>query len=100
MVQHLCNNGFFIQLCIEAVKTKVFDPLIVHKLPAKRIAPDNAIFHLGDKFKVLSTGCELEITIVEANKIELKYLNRLKNDVVTNESQLSRGLNMGSLIRV
>lgn len=101
MVRYLCSNGFFIQLCIEVIKTTVFDPFIEHKLPAKRIAPDDALFHVGDQFRVNSTGCEMDITILEANKIELKYTNRPgKNGIVTNELQLQRGLNMGTLIKI
>lgn len=96
MVQHFINAGFFIQTCIPNGKTEVFDPDIRLKLPLVKIVLDNAKFKIGDRFKVKSTECELEITYMESKKIHLKYTNRTKHDLISSEDMIVKNLNWGN----
>jgi len=97
MVQHFVNAGFFIQTCIpDAVpENKVFDPEIRLKLPAVKIVPDDAIFHIGDGFEIKSTGCKVEIEAMESKKIHLRYTNRDKHNLLSSEEMLVKNLNWG-----
>ncbi len=100
MVQHFLNNGWFIQSCIGGVMNKVFDPEIKLKLPSVKIAPDNAVFHVGDKFRVKSTLCELEIANTESKEIHLKYTNRSKPNFIASEEIISRNLSFEVWIKL
>lgn len=93
MVQHFINAGFFIQTCIpDGSSTAIFDPEIRLKLPSEKIVPDNAVFHIGDRFRVKSTECELEIGAMESKKIHLKYVNRNKPNLLSSEDMLLKNM--------
>jgi hypothetical protein len=93
MIQHFCNNGFHIQSCIPSFnENRVFDPEIRLKMASVKIAPDDSAYHVGDRFMVVSTYCELEITNVESKKIHLKYLNRNKHNLLQSDDLLNHNL--------
>jgi len=95
MVQHFCNNGWYIQSCIEVVKTKPFIAPITDRpifKPIKIVEEKETLFKLEDKFKVLSTECELKIVHLEKGKLHLKYLNRNKPNIISSEENLSNML--------
>lgn len=93
MVQHFINAGFFIQTCIPSAPPQlIFDPEIRLKLPAEKIAPVGAVFKIGDRFRVKSTECELEIVVMEIKEIHLKYTNRVKHNLLSSEDMLLKNL--------
>jgi hypothetical protein len=100
MVEHFCNNGYFIQASIEGIKKEVFNPDIRLKLPAVKIQSDGSLYNIGDRFKVQSTFCELEITYCESKKIHLKYNNRHKHNIIQSEEQITKNLSFGLWIKL
>lgn len=100
MVQHFLNAGFFIQTCIPDAKNIIFNPDIRLKLPLVKIVLDNAKFKIGDRFKVKSTECELEITYMESKKIHLKYTNRNKHDLLSSEEMIVKNLNWNNWVAI
>lgn len=100
MVQHFINAGFFIQTCIPDSRTEVFNPEIRLKMPAVKIAPDNAVYKPGDRFKIRSTECEMVIETTESKKIHLKYTNRNKHNIITSEEMLNKNLSWGTWIKL
>lgn len=95
IVQHFCNNGFFIQQAISVEKTIPFvapvtaGPIFRGVLKEQEEKP-KTLYQTGEKFKVRSTECELEIVHQEKGKIHFKYLNRNKPNIISSEEQLTK----------
>jgi hypothetical protein len=96
MVQHFCNNGWHIQSCIDVIKNKPFiAPVSTGPIfkPVKVVEVKESLYHLEDKFKVISTGEEFKIVFMDKGKLHLKYLNRDKPNIISSEENLSAMLN-------
>lgn len=97
MVQHFCNNGFFIQSCIDVSKTKLFEapttpgPIFRGEIKNEPDKP-KSLYNLGEQYRVKSTECELEIVHMEKGKLHFKYLNRNKPNIISSEDQLTKVL--------
>lgn len=83
MVQHFCNNGFHIQSCIGDIpRTTVYVAPVsdkpIFRPIAKSVAPEAVVrpYQQGNKFRIKSTNCELEITHIESGKVHFVYTNR------------------------
>lgn len=105
MVTHFRAAGWHIQSVMSVAYTKPFvapenkGPIFI---PIKKeIVEKETEFKLSQKFKVLSTECELQIFHIEKGKIHLKYLNRpAKHDIISSEENLLRVLRLNSWIRL
>ena len=99
MVEHFRNNGWHIQTCIEVVHTKPFvKPVSSGPMfkPVKIVEPvKDTKYKLEQRFKVLSSECELKIVRIEKGKIQFKYLNRNKPDLLSSEENLDNVLRKG-----
>lgn len=99
MVQHFRNNGFHIQSCIEVVHNKpyiapvqdkpIFKP--IKQAPVEETTP----FKCEQKFLICSSECEVKIIRIEKGKIQMKYLNRNKPDLLSSVENLQKALRMG-----
>lgn len=94
IVQHFCNNGFHIQSAISVEKTIPFvapvTPGPIFRGVVIQEEKPKTLYQTGEKFKVRSTECELEIVHQEKGKIHFKYLNRNKPDIISSEEQLTK----------
>jgi len=106
MVSHFRAAGWHIQSAISVEYTKPYvapesngNPIFK---PIKKEEPvTETAFKLNDKFRVVSTGCELAICLFDKQKIHLKYLNRPnKHNIISSEENLSRTLKMGTWIKL
>ena len=105
MVKHFRTHGWHIQSAIgEVQKTKVYvapvsDKLIFKPTKTDIIEVENK-FKIGQKFKVVSTFCQLKIVDMTKKSITLKYTNRDKQDLVTTEENLSKAIRLGNFVEV
>lgn len=98
MVAHFRNNGWHIQLSIDVIKTKPFVAPVsggrpIFKTANKVVAEvEQSQYTVGNTFRVLSTGCELQIMNLEKGKVHLKYTNRDKHNLLLSEDGLTNVL--------
>jgi hypothetical protein len=108
MVLHFRNNGWHVQSVIGDVNKKkvfttdglksempIFRPIIKEVAEVKL-----SRFTLNNRFKIVSTDCELKITHIESGKIHLSYTNKSKPDLLTSEENLNKVLRMGVWIEL
>lgn len=101
VVAHLRNLGFLIQSEIptEPPAPLPYNPSL--NLTHKMVAHARGEFLLQDRFRVVSTECELEITHLTSKKVQLTYTNRPnKHALLISEEQLKKSLSFGSWIRI
>lgn len=93
VVKHFIEHGYFIQSCIDAPKNIVFNPA------TRVVEVVKKEFEIGDKFKIKSSLCELEI-VRSDKKIELKYTNRNKHNLLTSFEQLQKVVKLEYWLRI
>lgn len=100
MVQHFRANGWHIQPVIDVQYTKPYvapenkGPMF--KAFKQEEKQEESKFKCEQRFKVISSDCELKIVRLEKGKVQLHYTNRNKPDLLTSEENLIRALNIGT----
>lgn len=102
MVAHFRGYGWHIQSVLPgSVEIKdVYNPKFVLQGVKKQKEEEKAGFSTGDRFKIKSTECELEITHIDKGKIHFSYTNRSKHPLISSKENLERMLNMKYWIKL
>lgn len=103
MVDHFRNNGWHIQSVIDVQYTTVYKkPEFTTKFRevVKVEEVKKTLYNIGEKYRVKSTDCELEITYMDKGKLHFKYLNRKKPDIISSEEQLTKVLRWQQWIKI
>lgn len=93
MVSHFRAHGWHVQSSIISEYTNVYKkPDFGTKFPVidkPGEEPKKQLYNIGDKYRVRSTECELQIYHMEKCKVHLKYLNRNKPNIISSEENLT-----------
>lgn len=102
MVSHFRSHGWHIQSAIVEYtkpyvapenKGPMFTPIIKTEQAEQK-------FRIGQRFIVKSSECELQVIDIKKSFIELKYTNRNKQNISTNEDNLSKSLRFNYWVEV
>jgi hypothetical protein len=93
--------NFHIQSCLPGTLnySVIFNPEISNRMPMVKPI-ERSEFNLGDKFLIKSTGCQLEIKLLQSDTVTLTYLNRDKSDITNKIEALRKVLKMEVWIRI
>lgn len=100
MVSHFRSHGWHIQSCISVEYTKPFiapesngKPIFK---PVKEAEPiKETKYKINQEFTIQSSDCRVKIVRIEKGKIQFKYLNRNKPDLLSSEENLDAVLRKG-----
>lgn len=102
MVLHFRSYGWHVQSVIPGSinKNKIYEPEFILKGVRPKEQPVETGHKEGDKFRIKSTDCELQITRIDGKKMHMSYTNRSKSPLISGVENLDKMLNQGYWVKL